>query len=64
MNFYLEINNYYKKNMFLSRKKNEINEQLNGVLIEEIYSSLFHSNIEIFINIYFNIFVKIGRAHV
>jgi hypothetical protein len=56
MNFYLKRNNYYKNIYFVKTKKKEINGQLNGIFIEEKYSSLFHSNIEIFINIFFNIF--------
>jgi hypothetical protein len=58
MNFYLKRNNYYKNIYFVKTKKKEINEQLNGIFIEEKYSSLFHSNIEIF----FNIFLFIQRA--
>jgi hypothetical protein len=56
MNLYLKRNNYYKKYIFCQDKKKEINEQLNGIFIEEKYSSLFHSNIEIFINIFFYLF--------
>jgi hypothetical protein len=63
MNLYLKRNNYYKKYIFFQDKKKEINEQLNGIFIEEKYSSLFHSNIEIFINIFFNIFIYLFKEH-
>jgi hypothetical protein len=37
VNFYLKDKDSYKKNVFIKTQKNKINEQRNGVLIEEMF---------------------------